>query len=163
MDQSTPDPEAAARARRFAEMLEKPPMLPDPVFPKLNYLPVFGRSFFTRALKDFQRPELISIIRENDSSLQQVMFTAGWLAFWAFDFEVVADQGRSGRDLFLDRVKEPIRRPPTHLAAFTAERHLVARGVLNIQIPEESSDASQYELCQLKTIGWYVAQLVPPQ
>ena len=92
-----------------------------------------------------------------------VMLRVGWLAFWAFDFEEKSERGVSGRDEFLDRVKEPIRRPPPHMAAFTMEQHLVARGVLKIQIGGGESVPGQYEICQLKTLGWYVAQLVSPK
>ena len=57
-----PDADAANRAKRFAEMLEKPPLLPDPVFPKENYLQVFGMSFFGSLLKQWEKSELVSQI-----------------------------------------------------------------------------------------------------
>ena len=158
-----PDADAANRAKRFAEMLEKPPLLPDPVFPKENYLQVFGASFFGSLLKDWGKPELVPQITSGGVTRQMVMLRVGWVAFWAFDFEEKSDQGVGGRDEFLDRVREPIRRPPANMAAFTAEQHLIARGVFQIQIAEGPALPEQYEICKLRTVGWYAAQLVSPK
>jgi len=144
-------------------MLARPPVLPEPVFPAANYLTVFGMSHFQALLRHLHRPELVSQITANGGTRQMVMLRVGWLAFWAFDFDEKSEHGVSGRDEFLDRVKEPIRRPPAHLAAFTMEQHLVSRGVLKIQVGGVESLPGQYEICQLKTLGWYVAQLVSPK
>jgi hypothetical protein len=155
--------ESTPNAKQFADMLAQPPLLPDPVFPPANYLAAFGMHFFQALVRNWQRPELIPQIAASGGTRQMVMLLAGGLGFWAFDFEEKSDRGVSGRDEFLDRVKEPIRRPPAHLAAFTVEQHLVARGVLRIQLGGGDSLPGQYEICQLKTLGWYVAQLVSPK
>jgi hypothetical protein len=160
---SQPDPDIASRAQRFAAMLAKPPLLPDPVFPKENYLQVFGMSFFQMLLRKWQKPDLIPQITSHGSTRQMIMLMVGGVGFWAFDFEEKSDRGVSGRDEFLDRVKDPIRRPPANMAAFTVEQHQLARGVLQIQIAEGPSVPGQYEICRLKTIGWYAAQLVSPK
>lgn len=60
----------------------------------------------------------------------------------------------------LAQVKEPIRRPPANMAAFTMGQHLLSHGVIKIQIAEGPSFPGEYEVCRLKTIGWYAAQLV---
>jgi hypothetical protein len=158
MNQS--DPDAAKCAKRFSEMLENPPLLPDPVFPKENYLRVFGTNFFQELLRQWQKPELIPQITSHGATRQMIMLRVGWMAFWAFDFEEKSEQGVSGRDEFRDRVKEPIRRPPANMAAFTMEQHLLARGVFKIQIAEGPALPGEYQICKLKTIGWYAARLV---
>ena len=158
-----PDSDAASQAKQFAEMLANPPLLPDPVFPKENYLQVFSMSFFQMLLRQWQKPELIPQIVSSGGTRQMVMLRVGWLAFWAFDFEEKSEQGVSGRDEFLDRVKEPIRRPPANMAAFTMEQHLLSQGVIKIQIAEGPSFPGEYEACRLKTIGWYAAQLISPK
>ena len=91
------------------------------------------------------------------------MLRVGWVAFRAFDFEAPSDEGVSGREAFLDRVKEPIRRPPPSMAEFTAEQNLLARGVLRTQITEGPSQPGRYEVVRLRTIGWYAAPLVSPK
>ena len=85
MDQ--PDSDAASRDKRFAEMLEKPPLLPDPVFPKEDYLRAFGTNFFQMLLRQWEKPELIPQITDGGASRQMVMLRVGWVAFWAFDFQ----------------------------------------------------------------------------
>ena len=161
MDQ--PDSDAASRDKRFAEMLEKPPLLPDPVFPKEDYLRAFGTNFFQMLLRQWEKPELIPQITDGGASRQMVMLRVGWVAFWAFDFQEKSNDGTSGREEFLDRVKEPIRRPPPEMAAFVMEQHLIARGVLQIQIADGESLPGEYQICKLKTIGWYAAHLVSPK
>ena len=150
-------------AKQFADMLAKPPVLPDPVFPPENFLAAFGRHFFQALLETWQRHDLVPQIADGGCNRQKAMFLVGWLGFWAFDFEEKWDNGRTVKDQFLDCVKEPIRRPPANMAAFTVEHHLVARGVLRIQIGGGPSLPGQYEICQLKTLGWYVAQMVSPK
>ena len=62
----------------------------------------------------------------------------GWIGFWAIDFEEKSDRGVSGRDNFLNRVKDPIRRPPANIAAFIkSEQHILTQGVVKIQIAEK--------------------------
>ncbi|MBL9173691.1 MAG: hypothetical protein JNL10_09170 [Verrucomicrobiales bacterium] len=157
-----PDPESASREERLAQMLANPPLFPDPVFPKTDYLPAFGRDFFGRLLTAWGKPESVAEISDSGSSPQMVMLRVGWLAFWAFDFGEKSRRGVDGREEFLSRVKEPIRRPPPEMAALVMEQHLVARGVLNIQISEGPDLKGEYEICKLKTIGWYAAELVMP-
>jgi hypothetical protein len=158
-----PNAEDAFNAKRFADMLAQPPLLPDPVFPAANYLAVFAKEHFQTLLRHWQRPEMVSKITGNQGTRQMVMLQVGWLGFWAFDFEEKSERGVSGRDEFLDRVKEPIRRPPPQMAAFTVEQHLVSRGVLKIQIAGGDSLPGQYEICQLKQLGWYMAKMVSPK
>jgi hypothetical protein len=158
-----PNAESPFNAKQFADMLAQPPLLPEPVFPEENYLAVFGINYFPALLRQWQQPELVSQIVPSGGTKQMVMFRAGWLGFWAFDFEEKSALGLSGRNEFLDRVKEPIRRPPAHMAAFTVEQHLRARGVLKIQINGGPSLPGQYQVCQLKTLGWYVAQMISPK
>ena len=57
-----PDPDAENRAKKFAAMLEKPPLLPDPVFPKASYLHDFAMNFFSQLILGWQKPELVKQI-----------------------------------------------------------------------------------------------------
>jgi len=85
------------------------------------------------------------------------------LACWTIDFAEISN-GVSGKTEFLDRVKEQIRRPPPHLSSFAVEQHIIARGVVKIQVAGDSPGLSgQYQICDLKTVGWYVAVLVSPR
>jgi hypothetical protein len=158
-----PNAESAFSAKQFTDLMARPPLLPEPVFPEANYLAVFGMNYFQTLLPHWQRPELVSQIMAGGGTNPMVMFRTGWLGFWAFDFEQKSERGVSGRDEFLDRVKEPIRRPPAHMAAFTVEQHLRARGVLKIQIGGGPSLSGQYQVCQLKIVGWYVAEMISPK
>jgi type VI secretion system ImpB/VipA family protein len=130
---------------------------------RLNEILTLSNDGVKPGLSKWAKPELIPQITAAGGSLQMVMLRAGWVAFWAFDFEEKSNQGLTGRDEFLDRVKEPIRRPPANMAAFTMEQHLLAHGVIRVQIAAGPSVPGQYEMCGLKTIDWYAAQLVSPK
>ena len=150
-----PNVPSAFDPKKFEAMLAQPPLLPDPVFPAASYLADFSMNYFQMLLRHWQRPELVSQIAASGGTRQMVMLRVGWLAFWAFDFEAKSERGVSGRDEFLDRVKEQIRRPPPHMAAFTMEQHLVARGVLKIQIGGGDSVPGQsMKYANRKTLGW---------
>lgn len=157
------DAQPTSNDKRFADMLAQPPLLPNPVFPPGNYLAAFGMHFFQVLLRNWQRPELIPQITASGGTRQMVMFQVGGVGFWAFDFEEKSNRGVSGKDEFLDRVKEPIRRPPPEMATFTVEQHILARGALKIQVGGADSLPGKYEICQLKTIGWYAAQMISPK
>jgi hypothetical protein len=85
------------------------------------------------------------------------------MVFFAFDFEETSKHGLNGRNAFLDRVKEPIYRLPVPPQVPAYEHHIAARGVTQIQIKHGPSLPGEYEICKLKTIGWYAAQLVLPK
>ena len=146
-------------------MLEKPALLPDPVFPRANYLRDFAVIFFSKLCLGWQKPELVEQITFAGGNRQMVMLRASWIGFWAFDFDEKSDRGVSGREEFLDRVKDPIRRPPANMAAFTSEQHILTQGVIKIQIAEKPllvpPLSGGYELAMLRSIGWYAAQIVP--
>src|SRR5262249_35483583 len=98
-----------------------------------------------------------------NASPQMAMLVAQALGFWAIDLEATSERGVSGRDEFLSRVQETIRRPSPEMAAFTMEQHLVAKGVVKIQIEDRPPVPGEYQICKLRTIGWYVARLVSPR
>ena len=163
MEPSPPlDPGSAAR--KFAELLQKPPLMADPVFPQQNYLEKFGELMFKRLAHEcWHQPEMAQAVKFNGGDNVKAMFLAGWTGFWAFDFEEKTKQGWVGKDIFLDCVKDPIRRPPPNMAAFTAEHHILIKGAHQIQIATGNSLPGQYEVCRLKTVGWYVAKIVFPK
>jgi hypothetical protein len=150
------------RDEKWEAMVANPPLLADPVFPKDNYLQILGTALFQKVLADINAQPLIEQMRVTKADAQMVTLLAQWISFWAIDFEVTSKRGVSGRDEFLSRVKEPIRRPPPQMAAFTAEQHLLAKGVVKIQIEDEPSVPGEYQICKLRTIGWYVARLLSP-
>jgi hypothetical protein len=156
---------AAANRAKLAEMVQKPPLLPDPVFPKASYLQDFSMHFFTQLLAGWKKPELVREITPFGNNCQMAALRVGLIGFWAFDFDVTLNGGVSGRDEFLNRVKDPIRRPPAHMASFTSEQHILTQGVIKIQTAEKPllvpPMPGGYELVMLKTIGWYAAQIVP--
>src|SRR3974390_308546 len=160
-------PDAENHVKKFAAMLEKPPLLPDPVFPKASYLHNFAMKCFSQLILGWRQPELVKQITLKDADRRRVMLLVGWTGFWAFDFDEKSDRGVSGRDEFLNRVKDPILRPPANMAAFTAEHHILAKGVIKVQISEKPLLVPPlpggYELATLKTIGWYAAQIVTPR
>jgi len=144
-------------------MLEKPHFLVDPVFPKDSYLQAVASSVFPQVLTEMDAAALIKSIRGSQSSPQMAMLMAQSVGCWAIDLDEISRHGVTGRDEFISRVREPIRRPPPALAALAAEQHLVKRGVVQIQIDDGPSVPGQYQLCTLKTVGWYVATIVPPK
>lgn len=87
----------------------------------------------------------------------------GRLGFWAFDLDAPAINGVTVRDEFLSRTKEKVRKPPPSMATFTAEQRIVIKGVVRIQVEDGRGLPGQYEICQLKTIGWYLAEIIMPQ
>jgi hypothetical protein len=148
---------------QLKEMFEKPQFIADPVFPKDNYLQTFGTSCFRQILAQSGKRELVEQVRVAKVNQQMAMLVAGSLGFWAIDIDIRSQLGVSGKDEFLSRANESIRRPPPEMAAFTAEQHILARGVVKIQIEDEPRVAEQYQICKLKIIGWYVAALVSPR
>ena len=148
-----------------AEMLEQPQFFVEPVFPRQNYLQAFATIWFRQILVQSKKEKLIEHVQVSSANEQMVMLIAvvGSLGFWAIDLEHTSARGVSGREEFLDRVKEPVRRPPPQLAAVVAEQHILAKGVAKIQIEGELLAGGKGQLCPLKTIGWYVAQLMIPR
>ena len=112
-----------------AEMLKKPKFLAGPVFPKEHYLQSFGAHVFRQILAQFNKQELIGRLQVSNANQQMAMLMADGLGFWAIDLEVSSEQGVTGREEFLSRVSQPIRLPPAEMAAFTAEQHILAKGV----------------------------------
>lgn len=158
MDESTKlsvDPELSA-------MLEKPQFLAEPVFPKDNYLQVVADAVLRQVLTKMNASALIDRIRPSQPYRQMATLMAGSVGCWAIDLDETSERGVTGWEEFVSRVREPIRRPPPAMAAFTAEQHLVARGVLKIQIDDGPTAPGQYQVCKLKTVGWYVATFVLP-
>jgi hypothetical protein len=107
--------------------------------------------------------QLIDHVRVMNTNPQMAMLIAQPLGFWAIDLEVTSERGVTGRDKFLSRVRETIRRPPPGMASFTMEQHLLAKGVVKIQIEDKPPVPGEYQICKLKTIGWYVARMVAPK
>jgi hypothetical protein len=154
-------PGASQPGIELEDMLAKPEFLADPVFPKDDYLRSFATGFFRSILTRSNQEALIERIQVLRPHPQKATLRAGHLGFWAIDLEVDW-QGVSGREEFVSRVREPIRRPPPGLAAVALEQHILAKGVVRIQIEAEPPVAGEYQVCKLRTIGWYVAALMAP-
>ncbi len=147
-------------APHLAAMLDKPQFLADPVFPKENYLQSFGMGFFRKFLADQNQQPLIEHVRVVNADSQMAMLMTASLGFWAIDLEVKSGHGNLGRDEFVSRVALPIRRPPPGFPGM--EQHILASGVVTIQIEEEPPHTKEYQICQKRTVGWYVAGLKSP-
>lgn len=138
----------------LAAMIEKPQLLVDPVFPPAGYLEVFGRAVFQQLLTEGQRSDALDRIRTTASTPQMVTFVAAPYGFWAIDLDVSSDRGVLGRSVFVDRVRDSIRRPPPQLAAVACEQHILARGVARIQISDGAKLAGGCaQVCSLRTVG----------
>jgi len=147
----------------LAKMLENPEFLADPVFKKENYLQSFGSGIFRQLLKQLNKQELIERMQVSNVNEQMAVLMAGGFCCWAIDLNTSSANGVIGREEFLSRVSQPIRRPPPEMAAFTVEQHILAMGVAKIQIEDQPAVPGEYQICKLKTIGWYVAALASPQ
>lgn len=55
------------------------------------------------------------------------------------------------------------RRSGQGMAAFTAEQRIVINGAVRIQVEDGRGLPGQSKICQLKTIGWYLAEIMMPQ
>jgi hypothetical protein len=161
MNPNDPIPDVAAQEKHFAALLEKPPLLHDPVFPKENYLEPFATKIYTDVLMQLGHAELARIIRTNTVEPHKVCLLAGGsLIFFAFDFEEKSKAGNSGREIFLDRVKGPVYRLPVPPQMSALDHSIAVKGVFQIQTATGEAVPGQYEICKLKTIGWYIANLV---
>ena len=149
-------------AVQLADMLAKPEFLTDSVFPKDDYLRAFATGFFRNILRQSNKLELIERIHVSKPHPQRATLRAEHLGFWAIDLEIQW-RGVSGKEEFVSRVRKPIRRPPPELAAVAVEQHILAKGVVTIQIEDEPPVAGEYQVCKLRTIGWYVAALMVPR
>lgn len=159
---SSPGEDRPPLAEDLAELLAKPTLVPDPVFPKEGYLEAFGGAAFRQLLVQFDNPKLVEHIQLMNTNQQIAMFSADGFGFWAIDLDAHSERGVSGRDEFIARVKVPIRRPPPSMAAFAVEQHILARGVAKIQIEDEPPVPGLYQICRVKVVGWYLAALVSP-
>jgi hypothetical protein len=148
---------------RWEQVLAKPQLLADPVFPTENYLQALASGIFPRILRQLKAEALAGQVRVMKADSQMVMLIAQMVGFWAIDFEVASSRGVMGRDEFLWRVKEPILRPPPEMRAFTAEQHIIVKGVVQIQVQNQPPSSKEYQICKLRTVGWYVARLVSPK
>jgi hypothetical protein len=152
----------AQRAAELAAMLARPEFLSEPVFRREDYLRAFATGFFRHFLRQSDELELIERIHVLKPHAQIATLRAGHLGFWAIDLDVQW-RGVSGKQEFVSRVREPIRRPPPGLAGVALEQHVLAKGVVTIQIEDESQVVGEYQVCKLRTIGWYVAALMVPR
>lgn len=158
-----PPPNPAPLDPELVALLEKPHFPADPAFPKENYLQAFGRGAFQQLLIRSNQSDAVARIAPTTVTAQMVMFMASPFGFWAIDLDVRSEQGVLGRDEFIGRVRDPIRRPPAQLASVVCEQHIQARGVTKIQVADGPGIPERYQVCSLKTIGWYAAVLMLPQ
>ena len=161
---ATPPPPPAAPPLDpvLARMLNEPFFIADPVYAKGNYLSEFGAAAFQAFLSENRKSHLVPRIATASNTPGMVMLRADNLACWTIDLEEISKKGVSGKNEFIDRVKDPVRRPPPEMAAFTMTQHILRRGVAKIQIADGPNLPGQYQVSSLKTVGWYVALLELP-
>lgn len=145
------------------EMIKGAQLLPEPVFRKGGYLGEFSISMFRHQLIGMKREDLAEQARSSNSDGRTATVRAGTMGFWAFDLELPDATGVAVRNEFVSRTKDVVRKPPASIAAFTAEQRIVAKGVTRIQIEEGPALPGQFEICRLKAIGWYLAEIVLPK
>lgn len=145
------------------EMIKGAQLLPEPVFRKDGYLGEFSILMFRNALTEMKCEDLAAQVRASNSDGRMASVLAGGMGFWAFDLEATDANGVAVRDEFVSRTKDAARKPPPGIAAFTAEQRIVAKGVTRIQIEEGPVLPGQYEICRLKAIGWYIAEVILPK
>jgi hypothetical protein len=152
----TPDP-------RFQQQLAKPPLLPDPVFPRQNYLASLLRLLLAKELRNIGQAALVQSIDERFSDSCSACVGVANIVAWGFDFEGVAPQGRCGRDEFLERVQHLTEGRPDQPATQIMEA-CIGRGVVQIQVETDQlpSKPPEYQICRLVTVGFYFALLIPP-
>jgi hypothetical protein len=154
------------------QMLAKPEFLADPVFSKDIYLSQVTYAMMGRFLRAANQPkELFDRVQQKhvDEVSACAMTgisanTSGIFIVWAFDLDKQGPKGQFGRIQFIERAKRP---GIGVLGTSSTEilEQVLMRGVLRIQTdsPEHpSSESKEYQICQLKNVGWYVAGLVPP-
>jgi hypothetical protein len=161
---NTPDPE-------LDRLLAQPEFLTEPVFSQQLYLAevahgLFGH--FLRALK--QGEDVFKTVQQahadSNSNCLKAMAAIGdqkcIMVGWTFDLDSQGPQAQSGRGLFTTRSK------PSHSVVPTAteiREHVLGRRVLRIQVASSDPNAKlpgEYQVCQLKNIGWYGAALIMP-
>ena len=147
----------------LTELISNPKLLADPVFPKDGYLEAFARGFFQHLLRQSNRENAIERIQTTSNNRHMTTLLAEGFGFWAIDLDAVSDSGVLGKDEFIGRVRERIRRPPPGLAAVAVEQHILDRGVARIQINDGPTLVGGAQVCSLKTVGWYVAALMIPK
>lgn len=158
MNHTTAGPETP-----LADLLAKPFFVVDPVFPKSGYLAAYAHVAFRQILTNSNLTELIGQIQVSSSTDQMVMLMARSQGFWAIDLDIASPRGVTGREEFVGRVRDPIRRPPPEVATIVAEQHILARGVSKIQIEGKPVANGGAMICPVKTIGWYYANILFPR
>lgn len=146
-------------------LVNAPAFLTDPVLPSDHSGPELGRLVFRAVLEQIGRSDLIDQIRVTNDSPGLSSLIASGAACWVIDLDHVHDNGISGRDDFLHRVREPVRRPPPAMAHLAAEQHIISAGAHRVQVERNDTDEKNapYKSCDLKAFGWYVAALKTPE
>jgi hypothetical protein len=152
-----PQPAPTPLEPDLAKVLEKPQFVEDPVFKTENYLATFGANLFQQLLAQSDGAvlaEAVMMLKETDPGM--AVFRAAGVGFWAIDLEARLKHGVTGREEFISRVQHLPRRPPPEMAASTCEQHIMAKGVARIQVHHEYLGKGAAEICDLKTVGWYM-------
>jgi hypothetical protein len=139
---------------------QNPPLMMDPVYPANAYLRVFATGMLGASLHRANHREAVRSIRAMHEETACIAVGVGALVLWAFDIRSDEDK-RSFTERVLSRSKDS--KPADD--GQTINERLLNLGVSKIQVedPQNPAVPGQYQLCQLKIIGWYVAGLVPPR
>ena len=153
------------------QMLAKPEYLATPVFSRDHYLSQVTYAMMGRFLRATNQPkEKFDQVKQKHvdaysaCAMTGLSARSGIFVVWAFDLDKQGVNGQSGLGQFRERAK----RPETNAAGTSSTQigeWVLVRGVLRIQTDSPASPlemSQQYQLCQLKNVGWYVAGLVPP-
>ena len=161
--QSRPPDVAAPQPRpprhTMDEILADPATVPASVFPRETFLEDFlgplARSLLHKSGMDSLAEEL-EVERENER--MATAFVGGFL-FFALDLDHVAEDGSTGREEFIERAGQDVRKPPPELAELAAEQVILERGALRILVDDGTPrQPGEPDVVGVRLVGWYLAQ-----
>jgi hypothetical protein len=145
------------------KMLANPEFLAEPVFSRDLYLAQVANGLFGHLLRLAKvPPEAFKQVQQAHADSNSICMKLGTLVAWTYELEAKGPSGQSGSDLFIARAKLP--QPGAASAPSPQIReHLIGRRVLRIQVESpKHPPTKEYQICDIKNIGWYGAALVLP-
>jgi hypothetical protein len=138
-------------------------MLANPEFSKDLYLAQVARGLFSNFLRVAKAPpEALKQVQRMHADSNSICLKLGLLIGWTYELEAKGPSGQSGLDLFTARAKPAQPGDPVTPSNQIREQ-VIGRRVVSVQVESpEHPPHSQYQIVQLKKIGWYGAGLVMP-
>jgi hypothetical protein len=160
-----------------AQMLAQPEFLTEPVFSKEHFLAQAAASLLGQYLVLTKNaPNASQQVQQAyaDSNSNCLKVTLGAdsgkpavLVAWTYDLDARGPDGALGRDVWVERSNKPDK-PVVNSTTNRLLEQVLWRRVVRIQVasdkkhPQPLGDGDDYQICQLKNLGWYIAGLVPP-